>query len=128
MMRTNVWHRTVSAGGSVTLGACCGVLLAAFGNSISGSSSGVVVTIFLAGALGAWIGRLSGAVVGAIGGALLVALGSVIGGSPGGVVLTIAACALLAGLCRWLHDAREARLPNWEKILSDCRTKEETYV
>jgi hypothetical protein len=107
MRKAQVLPKLAAASGSAMLGGFCGALLSAVGNSISGSSFGVGVTIAVTVLVGGWMGRFWGAILGGVCGVLLVALGSLIGGSILGIVLTILSCALLGGWLRWIHEDRQ---------------------
>jgi hypothetical protein len=115
MNQHNLLYKIVATVGSALVGAICGALVATFGQTISSSTGGIVMTVLLGCILGSWTGRLTGAFVGAICGVLLVAFGSVIGGSAVGVVLTIFGCALLGGWVRWVHQAKEEGRTSLEK-------------
>jgi hypothetical protein len=105
-------HRFAASIGSAAVGGLCGVLLAAFGNSISGSPLGSGVMIGLTVLAGGRLGRLPGAVLGGVCGMLLVALGSLVGGSIVGIVLTIVGCSLLGGWLRWAAQETPAEEEN----------------
>jgi hypothetical protein len=102
--------RALPALGRALLGALCGVLLAAFATSVSGSVLGVSTVILVGVVIGGAASRLPGAVVGALYGGLAAFALSAMGGSAPGRVLTVAACALLAGWLQWTRHGR-ARCP-----------------
>jgi hypothetical protein len=100
------WNKLGTATGAALVGAICGTLLAAWGNSVSSSPVGVTAVIVLAAGLGALTRRIAGVLLGGICGSLLASFGSLVGGTPLGVVLTITGCALLAAWLKWIHDSR----------------------
>ena len=103
MKKPVTWEQRIAVTSRDALaGAVCGALLASFGSAISGSTTAAVATILVVCALGAWAGRLPGAILGGLVGPLLVAFGSVVAGSALGAALTVVGCA---GLCGWLRWA-----------------------
>ncbi len=95
------WQRAGRVLGGALIGALCGLVVAAFGHTISGSAVAAVVVILLACLIGAWAGRLPGALLGALLGLLTVAFGQVVGGTALGIGVTVAGCALLGGWGAW---------------------------
>jgi hypothetical protein len=83
-------------------------MLAAFGELISGSATGVVLAVVGATALGGWLDRVRGALLGSICGALAVAFGALVSGTTTGVVFTISAGVILGGWLRWDHEQQVA--------------------
>jgi len=106
---SNLINRVCASGVSALGGALIGVLLAAFGNGVSSTTTGIVATLMVAGAIGCYSNRLPGLLFGVLAGAFVVFCGSLVGGSPPGVLASIAACAFIAGYCRWVCEPNPAQ-------------------
>jgi hypothetical protein len=132
------WKMLGAATGSALVGAICGALLAAWGNTVSTSPLGAGAVLVLATGLGALSRRFSGVFLGAICGVLLAAFGFLVGGTILGVVLTITGCALLAAWLQWVYDNRlkETKDPpndfrhqvNHVRKWTFCNTREKEHV
>jgi hypothetical protein len=104
MKSINRRDRILAAGGSALIGALVGVMLAALGALVSSSDTAVVATVLFATGLGAYAGRIPGALSGLAAASLAVAFGSLIGGSALGFGLTVLACAAVAAYSQWCSD------------------------
>lgn len=106
-------NRWLCIAGSALLGAVAALLLASFGQVISGSTLGVAAAIGGGIVLGGCAGRFGGAVAGGILGAMASAFGSVIGGTPFAMVATTALGFVLAGWLEWHEHRRPSKTTQW---------------
>jgi hypothetical protein len=102
--------KMMATGGNAFLGGLIGMIFAAFGNLISSSTPGVVITILVSSILGGELGQFLGMVMGSILGILGVAFGSLISQSVLGIVLTIGIGAFLLGWGTWVTRSRKETL------------------
>jgi ribose/xylose/arabinose/galactoside ABC-type transport system permease subunit len=114
--------RMSAVAGSALVAALCGVLLAAFANSVSSSLLARAAVVTGGGVLGGAVGRIWGAVIGVVAGVIVAAALAVLGGSPAGVVFLIAGCAAVGAWLQWSYNAgTRSRPTGWAR----CRGQDE---